>query len=130
MERQCLDQHVAGRVGQVYHVEIALQYAILARGAVDGDVSIVKTDFLAILHEREIVFIDDRLLTVGQIYVPILFPDQNDIDILTLMVHRRFNTLCRAQGNLIFRGVATTHDGYGSLGCIHFITHIKFRVQN
>ena len=50
----------------------------------------------------------------------------DDINIVAVMVKCRVNTLCRTQGNLILGGVATTHDGYGSLGCTHcIITHIK-----
>ena len=82
----------------------------------NGDIGIVEADFLAVQHEREVVLVDDRLASVGQVDMPVLLPDQDDIYIITLMVHCRINALGRTQGNLIFRGVATTHDGYGSLG--------------
>lgn len=102
MEGECFDQHVAGRVRQVNHVEIALQHAILSWCAMDGDIGIVKTDFLAVLHEREVVFVDNRLAAVRQVDMPVILPDHDDIDVVTLMVKGRINTLCRAQGNLIF----------------------------
>ena len=102
VESQRLDQHVASRVRQTDHVKITLQHTVLARSAMNGDIGIVKTDFFTILQEREIILVDDRFLTVGQVHMPVILPNHDDINVVTVMVKRIEKPLCRTQGNLIF----------------------------
>ena len=50
-------QYATARVGEPDHVQIALQYAILAWCTVDGDISEVKCVFNSVVGVREIIFI-------------------------------------------------------------------------
>jgi hypothetical protein len=51
IEGKCRRIYPAGRVGELYHVEISLELAVFTRGAVDGDIGKIKFYPLAIVEE-------------------------------------------------------------------------------
>ena len=83
----------------------------------DGDVGIVKVVCFSIFLKREVVAVDGRRGAVGQIDAPVEAVEVYDIDIVTLLVKERVESLGGAEGYIMFRGVATADDGNGSFGC-------------
>ena len=102
VEGQRLHQYAAGAIGQVEEFEIALHDTILARSTVDGDIGIVEPDGLAVEFEGEIVLVDFRRLATLQIHMPVEAFDIDDIDIVAFFVEEGIDTLCRAQGYIVF----------------------------
>ena len=97
-------------------VEISLHDAVLARRAVDGDVGIVKHDSLAVLSdERKVVAIYLGYITIIEGHVPVLPSHIDNIDVVALLVKKGIESLCRANGDIMFWGVAATNDGNVSL---------------
>ena len=64
VEGHCLYQHTTCRIWQVDEVEVALHHTILTRLSVDGDISIIEIDMLAVFHKREVVLVNINRLTV------------------------------------------------------------------
>ena len=84
-------------------VEISLHDAILTRLSVDGDVGIIKKDRFPVMLEREVVLINGCRGTITKVDMPVSSFHINDIDIVFLLVEKGIKSLCRAQGNVVFR---------------------------
>ena len=68
-------------------VEVALHQSVLARGAVNGDVSIVEDHSLAILaDEREVVLVDGGHVAVFVFHVPVDALHVDDVNVVTFFV--------------------------------------------
>ena len=86
VEGHCLYQHTTCRIWQVDKVEVSLHHTILTRLSVDGDISIVEIDMLAILYERKVVLIDFGCLAIIESHVPVGALYIDEIDMITLLV--------------------------------------------
>ena len=71
IEGHCSCQYAATRVGETNHVQIALQYAILARCAVDGDIGEVKAVLNSVVGVRKVILIDLCPLAIAHFGFPI-----------------------------------------------------------
>lgn len=92
-----LDEHATGGVRQVYQFEISLQYSVLARCAVYGDVCVFKEHEFAVLLEREVVAVDGRRCPVVQFHMPVKTFHVYDIHVVAFLVEERVESLRRAQ---------------------------------
>ena len=82
-------------------VKVALHQSVLAGGAVDGDVGVVKFDDLAVAYEGEVVLVYLGSGVVGELHVPVLSFDIHDIYIVTFFVEKRIDALCRAHRDIV-----------------------------
>ena len=119
IERKSLNKHTAGRVRQMNEVEIALHHAVFAGLAVNGDIGVVEIDGGAGLHKRKVVFVDGHDVSVVKVDMPVGAFYIDDVDMIPLLVEEGIQPLRRAQGDIVFRRIATTDDGYISLDCFH-----------
>ena len=101
VECHCLHQHSACRVRQMNKFEIALQYSVLSRGTVYGYIGIIKLHEFAVFHKREVVTVYWCESTVVQFHVPVVTLHVYDINIVTLFVKERIESLCRAQRHIV-----------------------------
>ena len=74
-------------------VEVALHHAVFTWLSVDGDISIIKVNMLAVFYKREVVLVNLNSLTIIQGHVPISALHIDEIDIITLLVEERIQTL-------------------------------------
>ena len=111
VEGECFDQHAASGVGQSDQVKVALHDAVFTRCAVNGDVGKVK--FVAAIAggKREVVAVNVAQF-VAVMYLPVARFDFNYIAVVFLSVHKGEYALCRAQGHIMFGGVASGNNGY------------------
>ena len=101
VERHGLHKHTTGGVGNVEQLEIALQDAVLARRAVNGDVGIVEDYGFPVVQEREVVFVDGHDVAVIEVDVPVEFLHVDNVDIVSLFVEKAVEPLGRAQRHVV-----------------------------
>ena len=101
VERQRLNQHITSRVRQVDEVKVALQDTVLARGAMDGDVGVVKTHFLSLVHKREVVTVDGGSSALRKIHMPVLESQNGNKHVVTVLIKGFIEALSGAQGHLV-----------------------------
>ena len=119
VESHRLDEYAAGAVRQVDEFEIALEDTVFPRCAVDGDVGIIENHFLTVLEEGEIVAVNLSRSAIGEVHMPVLSFDIDDIDVVAHFVEEGIEALGRPERHIMLRGVASTYDGYGSFVLIH-----------
>ena len=85
----------------------------------DGVVGVVKPYGFAVEFEREVVFVDFSRISVVEVDVPVESFDVDDKDVVAFLVEKRVESLRRAQGNVVFRRIATAYDGYVPFSCLH-----------
>ena len=74
-------------------VEVALHHTILTRLSVDGDISIIEIDMLAVHNERKIVLVNLDSLTIIQSDMPVGTLHIDEINIVALFIKERVQTL-------------------------------------
>ena len=74
-------------------VEITLHHTILTRLSVDGDISIIEIDMLAVHNERKIVLVNLDSLTIIQSDMPVGALHIDEINIVALFIKERVQTL-------------------------------------
>ena len=70
-------------------LKVALQDAVLARCAMNGDICIVEHNQFSVFLKREIVTVDRCCSTIVQVDMPVLIPDFNNVDIIAFFVEER-----------------------------------------
>ena len=93
IKSHCLYQNTACRVWQMDEVEVALHHTILTRLSVDGDISIIEIDMLAVHNERKIVLVNLDSLTIIQSDMPVGTLHIDEINIVALFIKERVQTL-------------------------------------
>ena len=101
IEGHGLDEHTTGGVGHVDEVEIALQDAILAGGAVDGDVGEVGMHRAAADLERKVFPTDGHALVVRKMGFPDETRNLDNEDFKFLLVNETLDALCTAQADIV-----------------------------
>ena len=74
-------------------VKVALHHTILTRLSVDGDISIIEIDMLAVHNERKIVLVNLDSLTIIQSNMPVGTLHIDEINIVALFIKERVQTL-------------------------------------
>lgn len=115
--------HRARRVGNLHHVEVALQPAVLARRSVDDDQRIVECLALTVDRHREVVLVHLPLSSVGGRAVPVAVVQVDDRDVVFRVVERRFDLRGALESDLPLGGVAARQEGdfeffHRSCGCV------------
>ena len=74
-------------------VEIALHHAVLAWLTMDGDVGIIEELALAVLDKREVILVDFGCCAIVECHMPVDTLDVYYINIVTLFVEERVESL-------------------------------------
>ena len=124
VEREGLDEDVARRVRHADEVEVALEDAVFARGAVDGDVGEIERVAPVGGGEAEVVAVDGQARIVV-VDVPVGALHLDDVAIVFLSVHKRQDAGCAVQRDVVFGGIASSdnsnsafHDDFDGNLCV------------
>ena len=91
VECQSLNEHVARGIGQADEVEVALQDAVLARRAVNGDIGKVELPAAVGRVEREVGAADGIGGAVGIVGVPVALFNFYDVAVVFFLIHKGEN---------------------------------------
>ena len=103
--------HRTGGVRNPHHVEVTLQTAVLARCAVNQNQGVVESFAVAVDGDREVVFIDLPLPSVGRRVVPVAAVQVDEGYVVFRRIERRCDLCGALERDLPFRGVAARHQG-------------------
>ena len=110
--RHGLHQHVAGAVGHPNQVKIALQNAVFARCAMNGDITEVGTYFFFPREERKIVAVHGGSAAVLKDGFPASLANLYLIYYISVLVQKRFYAGSAAHADVVFGGVSSANDCY------------------
>ena len=114
VERQHRGYESAGRIRNAHHVEIALQPAVFAGGAVNDDQGIVEFDFPAGDGQGKVVAVEFAFCSVRRCVGPVPVAQDNGVRGVTAAVEGASDIFGALQRDLPFRGVPSGQQGYVS----------------
>ena len=110
VESDAGSQHIATSIRDIQQFEIPLQFAVLARHAVNGNIGTGELDFLTLgICKAEVVFVDIEFL-VTILHFPVLSNDGNNVKVVLFFVDKRVDTGSTAERNLLFALVAASNN--------------------
>ena len=132
IERERSGQYSAAGVRHADHVQIALQYTVLARRAVDRDIREIERVLHALARKRKIILVNRAGFAISEILLnshpfreglgvgyPFLAVQDNDSHLVPLFVHERIQSRRRTKRHIVLAAVPS---GNNSNLTLHFFT--------
>ena len=112
----CFDKDITCRVRHLNEVEVTLQFSVLAWSTMNGDVSEVGMNLLAVMHETKVVSIDLRATSIRKQSLPLASMNLYLIYNITRGIDERSYSFCTTHTYVMLRTVTATNYCY----CFHY----------